>query len=112
MLSGPLFLLPGFLRNYFDADSDERNAQLNRRVIASGCLFFIICMACFTNIPALSDQLERHLYASDKIITPNHTLVLNLKNTFFQGVNPDTFKIMSFEEKMLAVDTFILSTIN
>jgi len=111
MLAGPLFLIPGYLINRYEPKSEERDAQLKRRVIAAGCLFFLICAVLFTNVPALPEQLHRHLNAYETIITPNHALVTKLQETFFERINPDIFNLMSFDEKMLAVDIFIRDVI-
>jgi len=73
--------------------------MLKRRIIAGGWICLVICAGLFTNVGRLPQQLERHYYASEEVVTPDNLKVLNLQKSFYTEVKPDVFSLLSFEEK-------------
>jgi len=70
-----------------------------------------ICAVMFPNLPALSTQVVRHLYAGDLIITPDDSSVQKLRDTFFEGISSEKFYKMPFHDQMNLVDEFIYEQI-
>lgn len=70
-----------------------------------------LALAMFPNVAVIPNQVIRHIWMSETLLTPNDPLVLKLRDEFYSAVPPPVFLGMNFEAQMGAVDVFIKNVI-
>jgi len=91
------------------ASKDER--EFWHRVKVSGWLVGLILLLTWPNFTLMPEQVYRHFHPSESVLTPNNSLVIQLRNEFYAEVGLNIFEEMSFWDQMYAVDKFIYRTI-
>lgn len=105
MLIGPIVVAPTLL--LIKSGKAPPAATTKRLFWMTGCLFGALTLATFSNVPAMPEQLIRHMRLSEYTFTPNAPLVQQLKDRFYEQYPPQLFVNMTFQQQMAAVDVFI-----
>jgi len=77
----------------------------------AGWLLGAITIALFPNLSIIPHQISRHLDPPNMILTPNDPAVVAFRNQFLYETSQSSYSQMNFEQRMSAVDQFILQKI-
>eukprot|EP00211_Chloroparvula_japonica_P002758 CAMPEP_0119120142 /NCGR_PEP_ID=MMETSP1310-20130426/1318_1 /TAXON_ID=464262 /ORGANISM="Genus nov. species nov., Strain RCC2339" /LENGTH=519 /DNA_ID=CAMNT_0007109607 /DNA_START=35 /DNA_END=1594 /DNA_ORIENTATION=- len=86
--------------------------KMYRVLMASGIILLVICMLLYPAFWRMPSQIYRHVYLPFTTLTPNHPLVENLVDDFYQSVGgKDMFESYIFQKQMYLLDRYIYKTI-